>query len=231
MKILIVDDDEITRFPLASLANRLPGVEEVVEASDGEMAWELIQSGMRPDICCCDLHMPVLDGLGLLKRVKSDPLLRHIPFVMISSAADRASVTSAAISGAAGFIVKPFSHATTSRTLERVLRQSQAARQESFADVGRRLGIQKSDVIRLVKKLQADISACLTALEEPDTISQHASDIKRFLGSCALLGLTHCATILRTAAEDAAPPEVGVASLREVDLQLTLMVQAASSEL
>lgn len=231
MKILIVDDDEITRFPLESLANRLPGVEEVLEASDGEEAWALLQKGLRPHICCCDLHMPGLDGLGLLKRVKSDPLLMHIPFVMISSAADRASVTSAVEAGAVGFIVKPFSHATTSRTLERVLRESQAALQEPLADVARRLGIHKSDVIRLVKKLQADISECLNALEAPDDTSGHVSDIKRFQGSCALLGLVHCANILRTASENAAAPEAGAASLREADLQLTLIVQAASREL
>jgi two-component system, chemotaxis family, chemotaxis protein CheY len=231
MKILIVDDDEITRFPLTSLASRLPGVEEVVEAADGEKAWELIQDGMRPHICCCDLHMPGLDGLGLLKRVKSDLLLKHIPFVMISSAADRASVTSAIEAGAVGFIVKPFSQATTSRTLERVLRESQAALQEPLADVTRRLGIHKSDVIRLMRKLQADISECLNPSGAPDAASGQVSDIKRIQGSCALLGLMHCANILRTAFEPAATPDIGVAALREADLQLTLVVQAATREL
>ena len=64
--ILIVDDDEISRLVLASLLRRMPGVGEVVEAFDGEDAWGKLQEGFRPVLCCCDLMMPNLDGVGLL---------------------------------------------------------------------------------------------------------------------------------------------------------------------
>lgn len=231
MKILIVDDDEISRFPLVSLVHRLPGVDEIVEASDGEEAWSLLQDGLRPSLCCCDLFMPNLDGLGLLKRAKGDRLLLPIPFVMISSSADRESVTGAIEAGAVGFIVKPFSHAATTRTLERVLRESQASLAEPVAHVARRLGIAKSEVARLMRKLKSDVSACVSLLGEEGASLAHLPEIQRMQGSCAMLGLKHCANLLRIRTDDVPSlQETCLSSLNEVNLQVSLALEGAALE-
>jgi two-component system, chemotaxis family, chemotaxis protein CheY len=231
MKILIVDDDEISRFPLVALVKRLPFEVEVVEASDGEEAWSLLQEGLRPSLCCCDLTMPKLDGVGLLRRVKADRLLQFIPFVMISSSADRESVTGAVAAGAVGFIVKPFAMAATSRTLEKVLRESQGSLAEPVAGVARRLGISKAEVTRLMRKLQAEISACLGVLQDGGAASAQLPEIKRMQGSCALLGLKHCANLLRMQADEGPSlDETSLVSLREVELQLSLALEFAMRE-
>lgn len=231
MKILIVDDDEISRFPLVSLVKRLPGGMEVVEASDGEEAWSLLQDGLRPSLCCCDLVMPKLDGVGLLRRVKADRFLQFIPFVMISSSADRESVTGAVGAGAVGFIVKPYAMAATSRTLEKVLRESQGSLAEPVASVARRLGISKAEVTRLMHKLEAEVSACLDLVKEGGVASAQLPEIKRIQGSCALLGLKHCANLLRLQPEDGPPlDEAGLVSLREVKLQVSLALEFAMQE-
>lgn len=231
MKILIVDDDEISRFPLASLVRRLPGVDEIVEASDGEEAWTLLQNGLRPSLCCCDLVMPNLDGAGLLQRVKSDRRLKSIPFVMISSAADRQSVTGAIQAGAVGFIVKPFAIATTSRTLEKVLRESQARLMEPVSQAARRLSIGKSEVTRLMRKLQTDVSTCADLLEKEGAAESHLPEIQRMQGSCSLLGLKHCASLLMFDPANTASLEAEcLSSLREVELQITFALDAALQE-
>lgn len=231
MKILIVDDDEISRFPLVSLVQRLPGVTGIVEASDGEEAWSLLQDGLRPLLCCCDLVMPNLDGTGLLRRVKADRLLLNIPFVMISSSADRLSVTGAVDAGAVGFIVKPYSLATTTRTLERLLRESVSNLAEPVGIVARRLGIPKSEVIRLMRKLQSDVTACVGQLEEAGATTAHLAEIQRMQGSCATLGLKHCANLLRAQPGDAlSTKEACLGSLNEVQLQLARAMEAAVLE-
>ncbi|WP_164868403.1 response regulator [Hydrogenophaga sp. NH-16] len=231
MKILIVDDDEISRVPLESLIQRLPGVTGVVEAADGEAAWALLQDGLRPSLCCCDLSMPNLDGVGLLKRAKGDQLLSAIPFVMISSAADRQSVLSAIEAGAVGFIIKPFSFADTTRTLERILRETQTNLVEPLGQIARRLGLPKSEVIRLMRKLQSDISACVGRVQTGSDASTSLAEIQRIQGSCALLGLKHCSTLLRTCVGEATSgDEALVIFLREVNLQVTLVIESATQE-
>lgn len=231
MKILIVDDDEISRFPLVSLVQRLAGVTEIVEASDGEEAWSLLQDGLRPLLCCCDLVMPNLDGTGLLRRVKADRLLLNIPFVMISSSADRPSVTGAVDAGAVGFIVKPYSLAATTRTLERVLRESLSSLAEPVGHVARRLGIPKSEVIRLMRKLQSDVSACVAQLAEDGAATAHLPEIQRMQGSCATLGLKHCANLLRALpGETVSVEETCLSSMNEVHLQLTHALEVAALE-
>ena len=77
-QILLADDDAVSRLALAGLLNRLPGV-DVVECVDGQDAWDRLQQGLRPLVCCTDVHMPRLDGIALLKKVKAHPVLAHMP--------------------------------------------------------------------------------------------------------------------------------------------------------
>jgi len=228
MKVLIVDDDQISRYPLVPLSKRLKGVTEVVEAADGEEGWSLMQSGQRPSLCCCDLSMPRLDGVGLLKRAKADRLLRYVPFVMISSVADRQSVTGAIQAGAVGFIVKPFSYEETYRTLERVLRQSQEKIAEPLSIVARRLGTTKYEVTRLMQKLQSDVSDCVGQLDTGSSASALLPKIQGIKASCALLGLKFCVDLLQTDIGDSGGLEGDCrASLKEVKLHVSLAIEGA----
>src|SRR5438067_12753399 len=106
MKVLVIDDDVVSRMVLMHLIDSC-GRFEILEAEDGEDAWQQLACGLRPVICFCDLRMPRLSGMGLLQRVKADAALGEMPFVLVSSAADRATVNQAAGLGADGYIVKP----------------------------------------------------------------------------------------------------------------------------
>lgn len=107
MKVLVIDDDVVSRMVLMHLIDSC-GSFEILEAEDGEDAWRQLEGGLRPAICFCDLRMPRLSGMDLLQRVKADGAFGAMPFVLVSSAADRATVDQAAGLGADGYMVKPF---------------------------------------------------------------------------------------------------------------------------
>ncbi|WP_167784899.1 response regulator [Ramlibacter rhizophilus] len=125
--MLVVDDDALARLALGGLLANIPGV-EIVEAEDGQAAWEMLQAGLRPALCCTDLVMPRLDGLGLMEKVRAEPFGADLPFVLITGAADRSSLQGALRQRADGFIVKPFSAPQTRATVERILRASRPRR-------------------------------------------------------------------------------------------------------
>ena len=68
MKILIAEDDELSRMLLRDILEKEPGY-EVIEAADGQAAWKLLEDGLTPDLCILDVMMPFLDGIGLLKKI------------------------------------------------------------------------------------------------------------------------------------------------------------------
>ena len=109
MKVLVVDDDVVSRMVLMHLVDSC-GAYEIYEAEDGQDAWEQLQQGLRPAICFCDLRMPRLSGMELLALVKADHSLDGMRFVLASSASDHATMARASSLGAGGYIVKPFEH-------------------------------------------------------------------------------------------------------------------------
>lgn len=107
MKVLVVDDDVVSRMVLMHLIDAMQGY-DVAEAEDGQDAWEQLAAGLRPAVCFCDMRMPRLSGMELLQRIKADPALRSTHVVMVSSANEAHIVEAATSQGAAGYIIKPF---------------------------------------------------------------------------------------------------------------------------
>ncbi|RJP70719.1 MAG: response regulator [Comamonadaceae bacterium] len=196
MNILLVDDDEISRLVLASLLRRMPGVGEVMEAIDGEDAWGKLQDGFRPVLCCCDLMMPNLDGVGLLLRARADLRFSELPFVMISSAADRQSVSQAAQAGADGFIAKPYSSTVVTRAVAKVLRESLENVEEPAVDTRRRLGISQQELISHTQRLREKVDESAAEFETEKEVSARATALQRLSSSCATLGMLRCSRLL-----------------------------------
>jgi two-component system chemotaxis response regulator CheY len=107
MKVLVVDDDVVSRMVLMHLVDSC-GDFEVLEAEDGQQAWEMLEQGLRPAVVFCDLRMPRMSGMELLQKIKADAALAKLPFILVSSATDQETVSEATSSGATGYIVKPF---------------------------------------------------------------------------------------------------------------------------
>ncbi|QNA99310.1 response regulator [Massilia sp. Se16.2.3] len=107
MKVLVVDDDVVSRMMLMHLVDGC-GRYEILEAEDGLDAWRQFEAGLRPAITFCDLRMPHLSGTELLVRVKANPALAAMPFVLVSAANDSATMDETVQLGADGYVVKPF---------------------------------------------------------------------------------------------------------------------------
>jgi two-component system, chemotaxis family, chemotaxis protein CheY len=109
VNILIVDDQASTRSMLRSALSGRPRT-AVNEAADGDEALALIESG-PPDVILCDIKMEPVDGLTLLRAIRShdNPRIRDIPVIVMTAVATQAVVVSADKAGATSILVKPIS--------------------------------------------------------------------------------------------------------------------------
>jgi two-component system chemotaxis response regulator CheY len=106
LKVLIVDDQRSLRALLrASLLDL--SCRNVEEAEDGEEALRKMH-GRPPDLVISDLNMPKLDGLGLLKAVRSSPDLHGVGFIMLTSRGDAHLVQEAIKLKVNNYLMKPF---------------------------------------------------------------------------------------------------------------------------
>jgi two-component system chemotaxis response regulator CheY len=86
------------------------GFRAFTEAEDGREAWRALSQAPEPfDLIICDLNMPNLNGLELLRKVRADARIGSTPFIMLTANSDKANVSAALSAGANGYLVKPFS--------------------------------------------------------------------------------------------------------------------------
>ena len=106
MRVVIVDDYTTMLRILRNLLRQLE-INNVDEASDGDTAYHLLQKN-PPDLIISDWNMVPVTGLDLLKRVRADAKLRHIPFIMVTAESKTENVVAAKQAGVSNYIVKPF---------------------------------------------------------------------------------------------------------------------------
>ncbi|MFQ5894757.1 MAG: response regulator [Nitrospinota bacterium] len=98
---------------------------EVLVASDGETALRLARE-LGPDVVLADVEMPDLDGLSLCRTMKSDPLLKGIPCILLTKAFGEPDEASARAAGAASWLAKPFEAKELVAKVERALGEPEA---------------------------------------------------------------------------------------------------------
>lgn len=115
-RVLIVDDAAFMRASLKMMLEN-NDFEVVGEAADGQAAVEKYQE-CKPDIVTMDITMPVMDGIAAVKRIKAvDP---NAIIVMVSAMGQESMVRDAIVSGAKGFVVKPFKEQHIVETLGKI---------------------------------------------------------------------------------------------------------------
>ncbi len=103
-RILVAEDEYINR---ELLKNILDDEYDIIEAEDGETAYELISQNRKTlSLILLDLNMPKLTGLELLPRIKEDPDTKGIPIIVLTS--DQESEVESLNKGASDFIPKPY---------------------------------------------------------------------------------------------------------------------------
>ena len=115
--ILAVDDSASIR-QLVSFTLRSAGF-EVIEAVDGEDALSRLKGSVH--LVITDLNMPRMDGIELLKRIRSSPTYRFVPVIILTTESQDGRKQAGKAAGATGWIVKPFSGEQVLTVLKRVL--------------------------------------------------------------------------------------------------------------
>jgi two-component system chemotaxis response regulator CheY len=123
MKILIVDDFSTMRRIVRNLLKEL-GYGNADEAEDGVAALAKLR-GSTFEFVVSDLNMPNMDGFELLRQIRADAALKHLPVLLVTAEAKKEDIVTAAQAGASGYIVKPFTKATLEEKLNKILQKMQ----------------------------------------------------------------------------------------------------------
>ena len=104
-RVLIVDDSRMVR---ATIAKQIRGTFDVREEADGEAGWQALLVDPTVSVVVSDIGMPVLDGYGLLERIRDSKVSRihDLPVIIISGEEDADSREKARQLGANDFITK-----------------------------------------------------------------------------------------------------------------------------
>lgn len=106
LKALVVEDSPTMRQLLVYALKRVPGM-VAVEAVDGVDALKKLATIGRPDLILTDINMPIMDGLKLIQRVRSDAATRDVPIIVITTEGAAEDRARALALGANAYITKP----------------------------------------------------------------------------------------------------------------------------
>jgi len=119
MRILVVDDMLSMRQVMMHMLRSL-GFCDLGEATNGSEAFKKL-STQDYDLLITDLHMPNIDGLELLQKVRNDKKLAHLPVLMVSCEDDKKKVQDLIAAKVSGFIIKPFNPQILSKHLDWII--------------------------------------------------------------------------------------------------------------
>ncbi len=117
-RFLVVDDFSTMRRIVRNLLKEL-GFVNVQEAEDGVQALSKLRSDSF-DFVVSDWNMPNMTGIELLRAIRADDKLKHLPVLMVTAEAKRENIIEAAQAGASGYVVKPFTAATLDEKLKKI---------------------------------------------------------------------------------------------------------------
>ena len=197
MRILVADDDLVSRLAMEDVLRQC-GTPEIVLAEDGPAAWQAMSASQCFDLLCLDVRMPPPDGLELVARVRATPGLRRVPAMLVTSTADRDTLSGATRVELQGFLVKPVGAETVIRIL-RVLSQLDAGILEPAESAMARLRIDAERHARYVAAFVLQIQAL-------DTLAREIAS--ETAGSQARATFTQKADACRTAALTLGAPRI-----------------------
>ncbi|HEX5287533.1 MAG TPA: response regulator transcription factor [Streptosporangiaceae bacterium] len=114
LRLVIADDQASVRQGLVLLLGAVPDIEVVGAAADGEQALDLV-AAHHPDAILLDLHMPVLDGIGAIRRLTAEH--PGVAIVVLTTYADDSSVLDALRAGARSYLTKDADYTEIARAL------------------------------------------------------------------------------------------------------------------
>jgi len=117
-RILVVDDFSTMRKIVKNVLKQL-GYSNIEEAENGAEALQKLKS-KKFDFVVSDWNMPNMDGLEMLKAIRADAELKHLPVLMVTAEAEKDKVIAAIKAGVNNYIVKPFTAETLKQKMEQI---------------------------------------------------------------------------------------------------------------
>ncbi len=119
-KTILIVDDSLTMIMSLKSNLELNGF-KVETASDGLQALTKLKSGLKPDLIITDINMPRMDGMELIRQIKTLPGLRFTPILTLTTESDPAKRDESKRLGATGWLVKPVSGTDLIRIVKQVV--------------------------------------------------------------------------------------------------------------
>ncbi|HVI44666.1 MAG TPA: two-component regulator propeller domain-containing protein [Chitinophaga sp.] len=152
--ILLVEDNEDLRF---YLKDNLRSKYHIEEATNGQEGWEKVKR-CNPDLIVSDIMMPLLDGIDLVKNIRTETETAHIPVILLTAVGDESRQLQAFSAGANDYIIKPFTFEILDSRIKNLLAQQKL--------------LQK----RFQKQIEVN-PAEITVTSVDETFLQHALDV------------------------------------------------------
>ena len=117
-RILIVDDEAENLSFISEILSELYEIDAVLSGSE---ALQLLSTN-EPDLILLDVNMPVMDGITLIKELRTLPSYKFTPLLMLTTESGLDKKTEGKAAGATGWIVKPFNPDQLLAVLKKVIR-------------------------------------------------------------------------------------------------------------
>jgi len=129
IRIFAIDDDEVI-LDIYESGFGAKGY-DIKTFIDPKKAKEYLLEGKDlPDIILMDIMMPSIDGISLMREIRSNPKTSHIPIISVSGLSDAATLNDALLFGAADYVVKPFDLDTLELKIKKALEMPKKKRAE-----------------------------------------------------------------------------------------------------
>ena len=127
LKVLVVDDMSTMRRIVKNVLKQI-GFSDMVEAENGQDALNKLRAGGDFGLVVSDWNMPVMQGIDLLRAVRADAELKHLPFLMVTAEAQKENIIEAVQAGVSNYVVKPFTAEALQGKLEKIFAKTQPAK-------------------------------------------------------------------------------------------------------
>lgn len=196
MNILTVDDDPVIRRTLAEILKTEPDW-QIIDADDGEVAWQMLDNGLEADMCILDNVMPRLTGIELLKRMRADSRFEKTPVMLLTLNRDRGLVIEAIQQKVSAFILKPFDATRVIKQVKEVaskIPKRSSGNNEILSDPEQVIDRLKIDYSRylvmldiFIEDLNSGIKDIRTCIQGSDVLAAF-SRLDSMKGACVTLG-------------------------------------------
>ncbi|WP_046743374.1 response regulator [Kordia zhangzhouensis] len=111
LKVLLIEDNLIEIMKMNRTVSLLKAKHTITEAKNAEEALAILETKDNlPDIILLDLNMPKINGIEFLSILKSNPDLRHIPTIILTTSDNRKDILECYRIGISGYILKPLKY-------------------------------------------------------------------------------------------------------------------------